>query len=262
MGVAALASGPALAAGTITIAGNGGAIGAARLLAEAFRAADPSITFRFLPSLGTSGGIAAATQGAIDVALAARPLTPQETAGGLVATAYGVTPVAFAVHGDSAVRDVSLAEVAAILSGAKLAWADGSAIRPIRRPHSDAASLTVGGLSPELAAAMAAFQRRPGLVTAANDQENADTLESVRGAFGAITLAQSMTERRRLHLLRLDGVEPSVAELAAGRYRASTTLQMVTRRAAAPAVAGFLAFVGSPAAGRILAASGHLVQGA
>ena len=108
-----------------------------------------------------------------------------------------------------------------------------------------------------MARAVAAAQRRPGLVTAGTDQDKADALEAVHGSFGAITLAQFLSEGRRLALLALDGVDPSPGAVAAGRYPLSKTFCFVTRAEAAPAAAAFMAFVAGPEGGALLAGLGQ-----
>ena len=81
---------------------------------------------KVLPSLGTSGGLAAVTAGAIDVAVAARPLNEAEHAKGLQCFPYAQTPLAFVTHPDVGVSGVTLAEVAAILAGRRRAWPNGT----------------------------------------------------------------------------------------------------------------------------------------
>jgi hypothetical protein len=68
---------------TYRIGGTGMALKAMRLLGNDFSAIVANSYFDILPSLGTSGGIRALTEGAIDVALAAREPTPQESAMGV-----------------------------------------------------------------------------------------------------------------------------------------------------------------------------------
>lgn len=258
LGLVASRPGAGRATGSVlTLAGNGGAMGAMRRLAEAYRVREPALEVRFLPNLGTSGGINAALEGTIGVALAARPANERERTAGARSVAYARTPFAFAVDPAVSVRDVTMAEVGRILSGEMVAWPDGTRIRPIRRPHNDTDTHLLATISPAMARSVELLMRRPGVTTAGNDQDNADALESVVGAFGAITLAQQQTERRRVALLALDGMPPSVAAMVAGRYTLAKTLHAVTRGAPAPVVAGFLDFVFGADGRDILAASGH-----
>jgi phosphate transport system substrate-binding protein len=77
-----------------------------------------------------------------------------------------------------------------------------------------------------------------------------------------ISLAQMLSERRRLKPLALDGIEGTVEALRAGTYPHAKTLALVTKPQPAPLVEIFLQFVRSAEGQRILASSGHLVTGA
>ncbi len=242
---------------TLTIAGNGGAMGTMHLIADAFQQRNPEVEVQFLPNLGTSGGIAAALQGAAGIAVAARAPNERERASGARSLAYARTPFAFAVHPSVRLRDIALVDVARIFSGEVTTWPDGTTIRPIRRPHNDGVTLTLAAVSPAMRHAMDLLQQRPGIPTAGNDQDSAEALESVRGSFGAITLAQHRTERRRLVLLSLDGVAPAVEAMVAERYPIATMLHAVIGRDPPAGVRAFLEFITSAEGHTLLLASGH-----
>ena len=179
----------------VRIGGTGGALGTVRALAEVHRRRDPAAAeMRLLPSLGTSGGIAAVLEGAADIAVAGRPPNDAERAAGARHAPFARTPFAFATRaGGAAIRAVALDDVARIYAGELAEWPGGAPIRVVRRPASDSDTLTLAALSPAMARAVAAAQRRPGLVTAGTDQDNADALEAVHDSFGAITLAQFLS---------------------------------------------------------------------
>ena len=67
-------SGTARAAEKLRIGGTGVGLAAAQALGEALQRADPAVTVEVLRSLGTPGGMRALAQGAVEVAIAARPL--------------------------------------------------------------------------------------------------------------------------------------------------------------------------------------------
>jgi phosphate transport system substrate-binding protein len=241
------------------IAGTGGAIGTVRALVEAHRRRDPAAAEpAFLPNLGTTGGVAAVLEGAADIALAARPPTDAERAAGARHVPYARTPLAFATKaGGAAVRGVTLDDVARIYAGETAEWPDGTPIRVLRRPASDTDTTALAAASPAMARALAAAQRRPGLVTAGTDQDNADALEAVHGSFGAVTLAQFMSERRRLALFALDGVAPTPEAVAAGRYPLSKTFFITRAQPVPAAAAAFMAFVAGPEGAAVLAGLGQ-----
>ena len=257
----AIASSRHVAAGEpvpLRIGGTGMALAAMRQIGDAFTAAQPQTTVKILPSLGTGGGLAAVTAGAIDVAVAARRLNDAERAKGLQCFPYAQTPLAFVTHPGVGVGGVTLAEVAAILAGRRLAWPNGTAIRLIRREPSDADWSLLRTLSPEMAAAVQAALERPGLLTPATDQENADSLERLPGSFGAMSIGQLRAESRRLTPLMLDGEAPTVEALAGKRYRLARTLYVASRSQPTEEVARFLAFLSSEQTGELLTRLGHI----
>lgn len=260
--IAALgASAQRLRAGTPTplrIGGTGMALGTMRQIGDAYAATQTGVALQVLPSLGTSGGLAAVAAGAIELGLAARPLNDAELAKGLQGFAYARTPVAFVTHPGTDVSDITMKDVAQILRGRMTTWPSGEAIRLVRREPSDADWTMLRGVSPEMADAVRIALERPGLLTTATDQDNADALERLPGSFGAMSIGQVRAEKRRVVPLILDGVPPMPETLAGGSYRLSRTLHIVWLRELRSDVAPFLAFLRSPTASDRLAQLGHI----
>src|SRR5512146_1490053 len=218
---AAIPAGPACAGGkstAIVIGGTGSALGGIKEIAKAFRKEHPEITVSFVPSLGSSGGIEAALSGSLDLALSARPLTDRERERGASAVEYARTPFLFATKETSHAASLTLRKVASIYGGETQQWPDGTPLRLVLRPEGDMDLLLLRSMSPEMDLADQKAVRRQGMLIAVTDQENADTLVKVKGAFGATTLAQILAEKRPLIPLTLDGVAPGVDALAEGRY--------------------------------------------
>ncbi|SFK20332.1 substrate-binding domain-containing protein [Falsiroseomonas stagni] len=241
----------------LTFGGTGMAIAIVqRLLDEQTRLGlgGPAIV---LNSLGSAGGLAALRAGRIDIALSGRPLTAAEQAQGLVATTFATNPLAFATHAATPVEGITLAQVVDALSGEMMSWPGGGPLRLIRRDRAEGDWILLASLSPEIAQAVDRAHARPGLATAGTDQENAELLERIPGSFGVISVGQAITEGRRVKLLPLDGVAPTAEALAAGRYRLSRALVMVTRAEPGAAVASFLAFLASPPARAVLRQHGY-----
>ena len=242
----------------IIIGGTGMALATMRRIADAFVTGEPGVTVDVLPSLGTGGGLSAATAGAIDIALSARQLNDAERAKGLQSHPYACTPMAFVTPPATAIDGITLADVAAIFAGTMTTWPDGTGIRLIRREPSDADWSMLRGVSEAMAQVVEIALRRPGLLTVATDQENGDALERLRGSFGAMSIGQLRAEARRLKPLALDGVMPSVEAISSGRYKLSRTLYAVWRAAARPEITRFLAFLRSEQTVDLLATLGHI----
>jgi phosphate transport system substrate-binding protein len=199
----------------LRIGGTGMALATMRQIGSAFTATKPDVAVKVLPSLGTSGGLSAVAAGAIELAISARPLNDAERAKGLQGLAYARTPIAFVTHPDAGIRNITLTQVAQVLRGQMLAWPNGTPIRLIRREPSDADWTMLRGLSTEMAEAVKVALERPGLLTPATDQENADAVERLSRAFGAMSIGQMRAEARDVMPLGLDGEPPTVETLAA-----------------------------------------------
>jgi len=243
---------------TLRITGTGGAIGGMRLLAEAFRKAEPGVEVVIPRSIGSTGGIRAALAGKLDIGLSARPLSAEERAEGGRQTAYARTAFAFAVNPDVKRSDIALAEAIDIYAGRKTTWDDGTALRLILRPAADTDTIALRSMSPEMAYAVGQAEKREGLVVAMTDQNSADTIERTGGSFGTVTLALVVSEKRNIRMLSLSGVPPTTKSVRDGTYPYTKTFFMVTRRAPSPAAERFIRFVRSPEGKAILSRVGHV----
>jgi phosphate transport system substrate-binding protein len=214
-----------------------------------------------LPSLGSPGGIRAVLARAIDIGVSARPLKPEELAAGAVQTPVGSTPFVFAVASASKVTALSSADLVDIYAGTKTRWPDGSPIRLVLRSPSGAEIALLYGISPQMKEAHMLAEKRPGLLTTATDQENADALENIPGAIGVISFAQLISEKRSLQALQIDGVAPTAAALREGSYRLSVPLYLITGTRLSPRAREFIAFIYSAAGTALLTRNGYHVPG-
>jgi phosphate transport system substrate-binding protein len=251
--------GTAAAASEIKIGGTGNALGAMRLLGAAFAKQNPDTPVVVLPSLGTSGAIKAVTKGAIDIGLSSRPLTDDETRAGAAATEYARSPLVFAVSVKTKASGLTLDQVADIYNGKLTAWPDGSQIRPILRQAGDDNTRQVRHISTALDKALSVAEQRPGMPFATNDQETAEKLETIPGALGVTTLCLIKAEDRTLRALTLDGVEPTTANAAAGKYAYVKRLYYIVKSEPSADVKRFIAFLNSPAGRDILTRTGHWI---
>ena len=251
------AAGPA----TLRVGGTGAALGGMRLLADAFEQSHPDVEIEVLPSLGSGGGIRALGAGAIDIALSSRPRKEKERERDdrqLVEVEYARTPFVFVTRPDVDIDSVTLSEAAEIYTSKQAKWPDGQSRRLVLRPKSETDTHILRGLSEEMDRAVKTAMSRPGMVVAANDQDNATALEAARGTFGAMALGQLLAEQRQLKPLALDGVSPSPETLAAGAYPMSKRFYVIADTKRSPLAADLIAFMRSPRASEILEASGHL----
>ena len=253
--------GPAVArAGeTIRIGGTGSALGTMKLLGEAFARQHPEVdAVTILPSLGSPGGIKALDAGVVDVAVASRPLRDKERRPYQQVYEYGRSPFGL-VTNKAGVDGLTARQVADMLTGRMAQWPDGDVVRIVLRPETDGDNRYFGEMAPGIAEALEVAHRRPGMIVAATDQDAADEAERQPGSLATNTVALLRAEGRNLHMIALDGAQPTPQALADGSYRFYKPYFMVFRNDASPAVAAFAEFVRGSEARTILEASGHLV---
>ena len=244
----------------IRIGGTGTALATMKSLADEFRKKHPDVIITVLPSLGSSGGIKALIEGKLDIALSHKVLSGDEQNKGLTTVKYAKTPFVFVTHRTNKISNITLQEVADIYNGKTITWPDDTPIRLILRPAGEASTKTLEGISEDMKRAVGNSFKRSGLNIAVNDQENATLLERLPGSFGTATLCQIISEKRKLNVLSLNGVKPSLRTLANGNYPYFKELYMITGPKSAPQVQQFMDFVFSPSGQSILGKTGHLVS--
>ncbi len=259
----ACATGSARAApeGALKVSGSSMALAAVQRVAAVFTAAGgPAV--RVLPSLGTSGGFRALGIGAIDLAVASRTATPAEAATGITAAFFASTPLAFVTRGAEPARAVTRGEVERILTGDLASWPEGTPVRFVRRQPSDSDWDLLEALSPGFARAVAVARTRPGVPTSINDQDHAEALERLPGAFGGLALGQVAAEERRLRPVALDGVLPTIAAMESGAWPLVKHLFVAHGASPRPEALALASFLRGSEAATILTGLDHLPAGA
>ncbi len=230
----------------IRIGGSGAGFSGLMLLGPI--AAEQGVILQAVTGLGTLGGIRAVRAGQLDIAVSARAASPAESQNSLRAVEYARTPVVFATHPDTAAQSLGLREAIGMIDGTITHWPDGMLVRVSRRPDLDGDTRILASLSPDMAAAVAAMQRRAGVFAAGTDHDQAEALEAQPGTLGVLSLSLILCESRRLKTLPLREPPPSPM---------LKSLFAVTRADAPPKTEAFLGLIWSEDARRILAAHGN-----
>lgn len=232
------------AAQALRMGGTGAASELMRHLGQAFAAEHGDATVQIVPGMGSSGGIRAVGQGAIDIAVSARSLKKKEAAGGLTERHFSDTPFVLATSHKSP-NGLRAAELPTLFSTPKPTWADGAPLRVILRPRSESDTALLGKLFPGLGAAMEAARQRHDIPVAATDQDNAEIAQSIPGSLIGIAYTQLLLEERNLRPVKLDGVAPTIENVENGSYRYRKAFFLVYREQGSPQVSDFLAFLKS-----------------
>lgn len=244
---------------TVRLGGSTSALGTMRQLGQAFERAHPGARIAVIDGLNSGGAIRAVVAGTVDVAASSRPLSDLERAQGLHAVEYGRSPSVFVTAAATPLDSLTRAQVADLYAGRQPRWSDGTRVRLVLTPADDPDTALLKRLSPAVAAAVDTAVARPGMVVDASDGVRADLIERTPGAVGLSMLSLIQSEQRPLKTLPLDGVEPSAAAIADGRYPLYKTFYLATPARPAPLVDRFAAFVRSPEGRAILERNGHWV---
>jgi phosphate transport system substrate-binding protein len=242
---------------TLRVGGTGAAAGMMKTLGEAFCAANPGVRLDVVPSLGSSGGIAAVRDGALDFSISSRELRSEEVAETLRAIHFATSPFGLA-SSNRAPGDLKRTEVAAFYADVKSTWPDHTPVRVILRPRSESDTTLLGLTFPGMVAAIAAMHAHRDIPVAPTDQDNVRTAERIDGSLVATSLTQVLMEKPRLQFVSIDGVSPSIENMALGSYPYGKKFYLVLSARHNPTVDRFLEFIRSPSGERLLRQTGNL----
>ena len=206
--------------------------------------AQTGIEVEVIPGLGSGGGINALADGVLDIAVSARPLAPAELARGLAPAVLIRTPYVLAV---SRSEPTSMTEQAIIDAYTKerTTWPDGSPIKVILRPRPESDNAALLALFPGMAAALEQARERRELPVTATDQDDADLAEALPGSLIGATFTQIKTEARKLQMVAINGIAPTIEAFENGTYRYGKVLSVIRRQQPSAAAIRFIAFVQS-----------------
>lgn len=228
----------------IRAGGTGGATELLRQLLSKF--ASTESPFEVVPSLGTSGGIRALADGKLDIAVAGRPLKEEEKAKGLK-TALTVRTPHVLVTSYSKPVNLKRSEVPDFYRNVDAAWPDGTRILIALRPKSDSENEALFESFPGMERALKELRTRPDLPIAATDQDNADWAEKTAASLVSTTFTQVKLEKRKLQLIKIDNVEPTLENLENGTYPIEKKLYFIIAENPKPQVVKFMEFLRSAA---------------
>ena len=256
--VACLGSTSGTRAETMMIGGTGAGIGVMRVLAKAFEKRHPEVTITVPESMGSSGAIKGVLKGMLALGVTSRPLKDSERAKGIRQIPFARTPFGIATRHAAAATGLSTTDLIRIFSGKMREWPDGTRIRIFLRPLYDSDMVLLLEGIPGLGPALAKAHKTPGIPVAYTDQQAMTSAENTRGAITTASLSAILSEERHLTLVPIDGVGPTLENLANGSYRMSKTLSFIAWPKSGPLAWKFLDFVRSAEGGAIMREIGLL----
>ncbi len=204
-------------------------------------------------SIGSSGGIRAVHDGAIDIALVSRAVKPEERPDELAVFPYARAPVVFGVH--TSVPDVSLsrADVLAIFAGERAEWSNGLRIIVLQREGGDSSHGAVAEFLPEFAAIDRQAREERWWRVLYTDSAMEDALASTEGGVGLLGSGR-LDESLAVRALAFEGVTPTAAHVRDGSYPLGKDLAFVTKGPPIGEAASFIRFALSDAGQAVIRA--------
>lgn len=245
----------------LIFAGSGTNLPIVRVLSQAFQRSHPGIAIDVPASIGSSGGIQAAADGAIALGLISRELKDKEKGMGLTVINYARTPLIIGVHPSVAEADITHAEFLDIYRGKKRTWLDGLDIVVLtREPNDSSIEALVKGV-PGFKAVYEESQGARRWTTLLKDLAMNEALAKTPHAIGLSDLGAVTIERRAIKPLKVNGVAPTLKNLQNGKYPLYKTLAFVYRKDRLPAESRlFIDYVRSSEGERILKLNGYLAE--
>lgn len=268
----------------VTIGGAGPLIGTMEMLADAHVKANPGRRVEVVPrdektnkvlSMTSQGGIKAAIQGTFRggafIGFSSDRLTDEQRKMGAQSIEVARVALVFVVADKNPpVDNLTTQQVIDIYSRKTREWRPGLPIRLVRRPLVESDNTILMENIPPLRPLITALldptnEAGRGLPLASDAQENATYIEKDEehpGALGTSSTNMLITEKRALKALKLDGIEPSEANVRNGKYPLQKSVFLVTGKVVTPEMRDFIAFVEKTKASRdIFTRTGHVFIG-
>ena len=172
----------------MVFAGSGANLAITRLLAKAFVERRPDVRIEVPKSLGSTGGLRAAADGAITVGLVSRPLRAEEKGLGLTVLPLARSPIILAVHPAVAEDAITADGLLRIYQGTTARWGDGSQIVLLTREPGDSGIEVLESVIPTFKAAHASCRQTRRCSVLFTEQEMIRSLEETPRALGLTDL--------------------------------------------------------------------------
>jgi phosphate transport system substrate-binding protein len=232
--------------------GSGAATPLFQALARAYAAGHPPLPVRVEPSVGSGGGVAAATDGAIDLGLVGRELRPAE-AMALELFPLALDAVVLAAAPDVERNGLTREELRRLYAGDR-----ASGLTLLLRDPAETANEALEGAFPELQGLREAGAASARFRVLDHDDAMAHALLTTPHGVGVFSFGAITSWGLPLRPLALDGLRPSVDALASKQWPAVRSLGVVFRTERRARIAPFLAFVASPEGRAVTSAAGYL----
>lgn len=240
-------------AGDYVASGANGANPAMTALTKRFSALHPGVTFT-LNDIDTETSIVNVNTGDVDFGYIGRDLRATEAR--VVLTPIGFTGSSMAVNAANPITSLTKDQVAKMYAGTIKDWSEvGSTAGAVKAFVREAASSTRTTIESYVYGSAA--PKYPGEVQ--EIFESSDTIKAIgafKGSIGTVTLNSKNLKDTTIKLIGMDGVQPTLANLASGAWKMSKGSYMTTNADPAkvkPAIKALVEFIKGPEGQKIIA---------
>lgn len=240
----------------VMIAGSGSVKPLVQLLADVWTQKAPGRVVEFLPSTHTAGGVSAVASGTADAGMTSRPLKDSEKALGLESRPLSDDGLVIATNRQAGATEITTEQVRAVYSGKLTRWRElGGAdeqIVVLDRNEDESAKIILRQyvLGPKL-------RILPDAIILYYEGEMVNALEKTPFAIGYFSMGDAISNKRSVTLLKVDGVEPTVANVVARQYPIVRQLGLVFRQDIKPAPKSFVDFMLSEEGAKLMTDAGY-----
>lgn len=246
------------ASDTLIFAGCDANVPVTRLLGRIFMRRHPNVRIR-IETVGSTNGVALAAAGTVQLGLVSRPLHEAEEGWGVRFVPYATTAVVIGAAPDTPDTAVTARDLLSVYRGTKFQWTSGREIVLVTREEGDSSIVTLKRRMPGFAEAYAAGSHTGHWTRTYSEATMHEALLSLPHAIGLSDLGTITLERLPITVLSIDGIAPTLENIASGRYPFTKTLGFVWRDGAlSDSARSFVDFVHSAEGAAILIASGYL----
>jgi phosphate transport system substrate-binding protein len=257
LGLTLVAPIPAPTSEKVVVDGSTGVMPLVAALAKAYQERYPGTTVEMGKGLGTKARLQALEEGKIDIALASHGLAVENLIRrGMAVHEIAKVAVVFGVNTSVPLTNVTDSQICGVYAGSVTNWKEFGgpdiAIAPSTRPDSEVDTEVVrAGI-----ACLKDLKMSQGVKVMPRSGDMAKELAASVGAIGMTTSTVVEQSRGQIRALSLNGVIPSAENVGRKTYVLTRDSFLVTKGAAAPAVARFVEFIRSSAGTAVIVANG------
>ncbi len=236
----------------IKVNGSGSTYPAIQVLAKAYENKSSDIKINFLPKSQSYAGIVGVKKGIVEIGTVSRKLKAKEDDGSIVYREVAKDALVVATHPSvKGVTNLKTSQLKAIYSGKVTNWqkfgGPDAKIVLLDRPEDESGKrlLRQYYLGKEL-------KNAPAAVIMRHEPELINAVQNTPYSIGAFSLAYAISNKLLVNRLSLNGVEPTPANVEAGKYKMIRQIGIVRSKKPSASTQGFFDFAFSNEGGNVL----------